>query len=153
VQLDDQPGLLKAPDAIVAAQPVHRPAVDPDDLVARGQRSPRRLSAGRRAAVCARLDEQSVARVHAVKPQPEAQTLAGQAVDEHFFGGAAGRTIRGGVLADGQHGDERIFGRLNATAATAVHRYDSHKVFRGHCIHRGSVRCISVNTKYNIIFY
>jgi len=152
VQLDDQPGLLETSDAIVAAQPVHRPTVDPNDLVAGGQRSPRRLSAGRRAAVGARLDEQPVARVHAVEPQPEAQTLAGQAVDEYFFGGGVGRTVGsgGGVLADGQHGDKRIFGRLRAATATAVHRYDGHKVFGGHCAHRGGARSSSVKTNYDI---
>jgi len=150
MQLDDQPGLLETSDAIVAAQPVHRPAVDPNDLVAGGQWSPRRLSAGRRAAIGARLDEQPVTRVHAVEPQPEAQTLAGQAVDKYFFGGGVGRTVGGcGVLADGQHGDKRIFSRLNAATATAVHRYDGHKVFGGHCAHRGGVRCSSVKTNYN----
>jgi len=150
MQLDDQPGLLETSDAIVAAQPVHRPTVDANDLVAGGQRSPRRLSAGRRTAISARLDEQPVASVHAVEPQPKAQTLAGQAVDKYFFSGGVGRTVHDGVFANGQYGDERIFGRLNAAAATAVHRYDSHKVFGGHCTHRGGV--LSSSVKKNIVY-
>lgn len=151
VQLDDQPGLLQAPHAIVAAQLVHRPAVDPDDLVAGAQRAPGRLGAGRRAAVGAWLHEQPVARIHAVESQPEAQPFAGQTVHEHLFGGGGVHVHRGhAVLADGQHGDERIFQRLllllllhlldaSRVAAAAVHRNDGDEVFNGHgCTHGAS---------------
>lgn len=154
MQLDDQPGFLEAPDAIVATQFVDRTAVDAHDLVAGAQRSPGRLGAGRRAAVGARLDEQPVARVHAVEPEPEAQSFAGQTVDEHFFGGRSGDTRLGGrvrrlVVADGQHGDERIvFGRLDAAAAASatVHRHDGHKVFHGHG--RRAHRCCGARLRY-----